>query len=144
MQLFWVVGYDQVTGLVWNHCSVWYSGEKMPQKRCCKSEIIVWRLFILWKSLCLNLVYQCIIASPGPSEQGGWRSMAPCWSLSNGWLTLQGFFISERLAISWNDLKESHHLISYSHLLVSVILGGRRWSVCVWNYFIEKLDVFHK
>lgn len=133
---------DQVTGHMLNNDSTCLSGEKMPQKRCCKSEIIVWRLFILWKSFCLNLVYQCIIASPGPSEQRGWCGIAPCWSLSNGWLTLQGFFISERPAISWNDLKESHHLISYSHFLVSVILGGRRWNVCVWNYFIERSWMF--
>lgn len=73
------------------------------------------------RSSWLNLVYQCIIASPGTSEQIGWHSTATWWPPSNGWLTLQGCFISERLAISWNDFKESHHLISYSHLLVSVI-----------------------
>lgn len=121
----------QVAGFMWNRCSAWLSHVKMPQKRCCKSEIIVRRLFILWRSLWLNLFYQCFVASPSPSEQRGWHSIAPCWPLSNGWLTLQGFFISERRAISWNDLKESHHLISYSHLLVSFILGGRRWNVCV-------------
>lgn len=51
------------------------------------------------------------------------------------------FFISEKFAISWNDSKESYHLISYSCLLASVILGVG--GVCVKLFHINKLDIFH-